>query len=46
MAKLISKNMHQTLSELALFCKRYDENIWCYFSIHGSNCCSHAKLEC
>ena len=29
--KFNQKNMYQTLSESALFCKRYDKNSWCVF---------------
>ena len=44
--KFNQENMYQTLSESALFCKRYDKNTWCVFSIYSSNCRSLAKREC
>ena len=44
--KFNEENMHQTLSESDLFCKRYDRNILVSFSVHSLNCCSLAKCEC
>jgi len=38
--------MHQTLSEVALFCGGYGEGILVCLSVSGSSCSSLAGREC